>query len=119
MAVYPSGKRLYSKIRLVPGGNGRFTYQLAAGLDEAGGALRDALLADLGAQLVAHGQDVDRVVDPILTKLAVAVGGEAERIERYIRTRLLPGKRRVIEEAPESPPDVLRRRGHHATRPCR
>lgn len=100
MAVYPSGKRLYSKIRLVPGGKGRRTYQLAAGLDEAGGALRDALLADLGAQLVAHGQDLDRVVDPILTKLAVAVGGEAERIERYIRTRLLPGKRRVIEEAP-------------------
>lgn len=100
MAVYPSGKRFYSKIRLTPGGKGRRTYQLAVGLDEAGAQLRDALLADLGAQLVAHGQDVERVTDPILAKLALAEGPEVERIERYIRTRLLPGKRRVVEEAP-------------------
>lgn len=100
MAVYSSGRRFYSKIRLTPGGKGRRTYQLAAGLDEAGAQLRDALLAELGAQLVAHDQDVERVVDPILAKLALAEGPEVERIERYIRTRLLPGKRRAVEEAP-------------------
>lgn len=100
MAVYLSGRRFYSKIRLTPGGSGRRTYQLHAGLDAAGAEVRDALLVDLAGQLVAHGQDVARVVDPILARLASADGPEAERVTRYIRTRLLPGQRRLVEEAP-------------------
>lgn len=100
MAVYPSGRRFYSKIRLTPGVAGRRTYQLHESLDAAGAEVRDALLRDLARQLLEHGQDVERVVDPILAKLAAGDPAEAERVTRYIRTRLLPGQRRAVEEAP-------------------
>lgn len=100
MAGYRSGQRFYSKIRIAPGKEGRRTYQLAAGLDQAGADLRDALLDDLARAMAKAGLDALRVIDPMLDKLAAAAGGEVERLERYVRTRLLAGKRRAIEEAP-------------------
>lgn len=100
MAVYPSGARFYSKIRVAPGKGGRRTYQLARGLDQAGASLRDALLDELARAMTGAGLDVERVIDPVLVRLAEADGAEASRVERYIRTRLLPGQRRPVEEAP-------------------
>lgn len=101
MPVYPSGRRFYSKIRLAPGQGGRRTYQLAAGLDQAGAELRDALLDELARAMRAAGLDAVRVVDPMLGKIAEAAApAEVERLERYVRTRLLAGRRRSIEEAP-------------------
>lgn len=100
MAVYTSGKRFYSKIRIAPGKGGRHTYQLAKGLDQAGADLRDALLDELAQAMAKAGLDAQRVIDPSLAKLAAAEGAEVERRTTYIRTRLLAGKRRVVEEAP-------------------
>lgn len=101
MPVYPSGRRFYSKIRLAPGQGGRRTYQLAAGLDQAGAEVRDALLDELARAMRGAGLDVERVIDPMLAKVAAAeAAAEVERLERYVRTRLLAGKRRSIEEAP-------------------
>ena len=100
MAGYRSGQRFYSKIRIAPGKEGRRTYQLAAGLDQAGADLRDALLDDLARAMAKAGLDAKRVIDPSLAGLAAAEGAEVERRVTYIRTRLLAGKRRAIEEAP-------------------
>lgn len=100
MAVYPSGRKLYSKIRLTPGAAGRRTYQLAAHLGEAEAAARDALMVELAGAMASAGLDPARVVDPLLARLAGADDPEAARVEAYVRTRVLPGRRRPVEAAP-------------------
>lgn len=104
MSAYLSGRCWYSKVTVAPGADGRRTYQLAKGLDEAGAVARDALLTELAAGLRAVTTpaplDPERVIDPLLAKLAGADAAEAARVEAYIRQKLLPGRRKPRAEIP-------------------